>query len=223
MLIYASFFSPFLASSFIVTTVSCFVAQIINLSDQQASIFLQQKLKVADLDKRVDVICTRGFKMMAHRYQKFDRLEHNEHSLLSHRFGQSKDVLRLHQLSMRDERSFLHEVHFKLPFILVLHLHFIFLEGGLLILPLIVMAVTSYKRHSIVRKRHPSFHCLGTTPRRSCPDSREQPCLAHLEQVTLLNCRAMRSAVFTATLLDYGIVLDSAACVQACYANYQPQ
>ncbi|KJA28308.1 hypothetical protein HYPSUDRAFT_61939 [Hypholoma sublateritium FD-334 SS-4] len=48
-----------------------FVARIIKSSDQQASIFLQQKLKVADLDERakiVDAICARGFEMMAHRF-----------------------------------------------------------------------------------------------------------------------------------------------------------
>jgi pumilio RNA-binding family len=46
------------------------VARIIKSSDQQASIFLQQKLKVADLDERhkiVDAICVRGFEMMSHR------------------------------------------------------------------------------------------------------------------------------------------------------------
>jgi len=48
-----------------------FVGRIIKSSDQQASIFLQQKLKVADLEERakiVDAICARGFEMMAHRY-----------------------------------------------------------------------------------------------------------------------------------------------------------
>ncbi|KAK1230462.1 meiotic PUF protein 1 [Marasmius sp. AFHP31] len=48
-----------------------FVARIIKSSDQQASIFLQQKLKVADTAERskiVDAICTRGFEMMAHRF-----------------------------------------------------------------------------------------------------------------------------------------------------------
>jgi len=47
-----------------------FVARIIKCSDQQASIFLQQKLKVADVEERskiVDAICARGFEMMAHR------------------------------------------------------------------------------------------------------------------------------------------------------------
>ena len=47
-----------------------FVARIIKSSDQQASIFLQQKLKVADADERakiVDAICAKGFEMMAHR------------------------------------------------------------------------------------------------------------------------------------------------------------
>ena len=47
-----------------------FVARIIKSSDQQASIFLQQKLKVADVEERakiVDAICARGFEMMAHR------------------------------------------------------------------------------------------------------------------------------------------------------------
>lgn len=47
-----------------------FVARIIKSSDQQASIFLQQKLKVAESDERakiVDAICARGFEMMAHR------------------------------------------------------------------------------------------------------------------------------------------------------------
>ncbi|KDQ62957.1 hypothetical protein JAAARDRAFT_188590 [Jaapia argillacea MUCL 33604] len=47
-----------------------FVSRIIKSSDQQASIFLQQKLKVADLEERakiVDAICSRGFEMMAHR------------------------------------------------------------------------------------------------------------------------------------------------------------
>ncbi|KAM6498886.1 Armadillo-type fold [Amanita muscaria] len=48
-----------------------FVARIIKSSDQQASIFLQQKLKVAEADERakiVDAICARGFEMMAHRF-----------------------------------------------------------------------------------------------------------------------------------------------------------
>ncbi|KAI0354687.1 ARM repeat-containing protein [Trametes cingulata] len=48
-----------------------FVARIIRSSDQQASIFLQQKLKVADAEERakiVDAICTKGFEMMAHRF-----------------------------------------------------------------------------------------------------------------------------------------------------------
>ena len=47
-----------------------FVARIIKSSDQQASIFLQQKLKVADAEERakiVDAICAKGFEMMAHR------------------------------------------------------------------------------------------------------------------------------------------------------------
>ena len=46
---------------------------------------------------------------------------------------------------------FLHEVRFKISFI-GLYLHCAFVEGGLSILPLIAMVVTSYKRHSIVRK-----------------------------------------------------------------------
>ncbi|TFL03238.1 armadillo-type protein [Pterulicium gracile] len=48
-----------------------FVNRIIKSSDQQASIFLQQKLKVADNEERskiIDAICTRGFEMMAHRF-----------------------------------------------------------------------------------------------------------------------------------------------------------
>ncbi|KAF8890077.1 armadillo-type protein [Infundibulicybe gibba] len=48
-----------------------FVSRIIKSSDQQASIFLQQKLKVADPSERakiVDAICARGFEMMAHRF-----------------------------------------------------------------------------------------------------------------------------------------------------------
>ncbi|KAI6105978.1 ARM repeat-containing protein [Pisolithus croceorrhizus] len=48
-----------------------FVARIIKTSDQQASIFLQQKLKVADVEERhkiVDAICARGFDMMSHRF-----------------------------------------------------------------------------------------------------------------------------------------------------------
>lgn len=48
-----------------------FVERIIKSSDQQASIFLQQKLKVADLEERakiVDAICAKGFEMMAHRF-----------------------------------------------------------------------------------------------------------------------------------------------------------
>ncbi|OSD00873.1 ARM repeat-containing protein [Trametes coccinea BRFM310] len=48
-----------------------FVARIIKSSDQQASIFLQQKLKVADAEERakiVDAICAKGFEMMAHRF-----------------------------------------------------------------------------------------------------------------------------------------------------------
>ncbi|KZV76352.1 ARM repeat-containing protein [Peniophora sp. CONT] len=48
-----------------------FVSRIIKSSDQQASIFLQQKLKVADTDERakiIDAICARGFDMMAHRF-----------------------------------------------------------------------------------------------------------------------------------------------------------
>lgn len=49
-----------------------FVSRIIKSSDQQASIFLQQKLKVADGDERakiIDAICARGYEMMAHRYE----------------------------------------------------------------------------------------------------------------------------------------------------------
>ena len=34
--------------------------------------------------------------------------------------------------------------------------------------------------------------------------------LARLEQGTSFNCRATRSSVFTAALIDHGIVLDSA-------------
>lgn len=48
-----------------------FVSRIIKSSDQQASIFLQQKLKVADLEERakiIDAICAKGFEMMAHRF-----------------------------------------------------------------------------------------------------------------------------------------------------------
>ena len=48
-----------------------FVSRIVKSSDQQASIFLQQKLKVADADERakiIDAICARGYEMMAHRY-----------------------------------------------------------------------------------------------------------------------------------------------------------
>ncbi|GBE77603.1 ARM repeat-containing protein [Sparassis crispa] len=48
-----------------------FVSRIIKSSDQQASIFLQQKLKVADSEERakiVDAICAKGFEMMAHRF-----------------------------------------------------------------------------------------------------------------------------------------------------------
>jgi pumilio RNA-binding family len=47
-----------------------FVSRIVKTSDQQASIFLQQKLKVADVEERakiVDAICSKGFEMMAHR------------------------------------------------------------------------------------------------------------------------------------------------------------
>ncbi|KAI0295021.1 armadillo-type protein [Russula brevipes] len=48
-----------------------FVSRIIKSSDQQASIFLQQKLKIADSGERakiIDAICARGFEMMAHRF-----------------------------------------------------------------------------------------------------------------------------------------------------------
>ncbi|KAH8120074.1 ARM repeat-containing protein [Phellopilus nigrolimitatus] len=48
-----------------------FVTRIVRSSDQQASIFLQQKLKVADEKERakiVDAICTRGTEMMSHRF-----------------------------------------------------------------------------------------------------------------------------------------------------------
>ncbi|KAG6821286.1 hypothetical protein H0H92_001765, partial [Tricholoma furcatifolium] len=48
---------------------SIFVDHIIKSSDQQASIFLQQKLKAAGAEERskiVDAICRRGFEMMAH-------------------------------------------------------------------------------------------------------------------------------------------------------------
>jgi pumilio RNA-binding family len=51
-----------------------FVARVIKSSDQQASIFLQQKLKVAESDERariIDAICNRGFEMMTHRYESF--------------------------------------------------------------------------------------------------------------------------------------------------------
>ncbi|KLO20091.1 ARM repeat-containing protein [Schizopora paradoxa] len=48
-----------------------FVSRIVKSSDQQASIFLQQKLKVADEKERakiIDAICTRGTEMMSHRF-----------------------------------------------------------------------------------------------------------------------------------------------------------
>ncbi|KAH9964180.1 armadillo-type protein [Russula dissimulans] len=48
-----------------------FVSRIIKSSDQQASIFLQQKLKIADSNERakiIDAICAKGFEMMAHRF-----------------------------------------------------------------------------------------------------------------------------------------------------------
>ncbi|KAI9507818.1 ARM repeat-containing protein [Russula earlei] len=48
-----------------------FVSRIIKSSDQQASIFLQQKLKIADSSERakiIDAICAKGFEMMAHRF-----------------------------------------------------------------------------------------------------------------------------------------------------------
>ncbi|CAK5271608.1 unnamed protein product [Mycena citricolor] len=48
-----------------------FVSRIIKSADQQASIFLQQKLKVAGPEERgriVDAICARGAEMMMHRF-----------------------------------------------------------------------------------------------------------------------------------------------------------
>ncbi|KAF7313007.1 ARM repeat-containing protein [Mycena kentingensis (nom. inval.)] len=48
-----------------------FVSRIIKSADQQASIFLQQKLKVAGVEERariVDAICARGAEMMMHRF-----------------------------------------------------------------------------------------------------------------------------------------------------------
>ncbi|KAJ7092994.1 armadillo-type protein [Mycena belliarum] len=50
---------------------AAFVARIIKSADQQASIFLQQKLKVAGPEERgriVDAICGRGGEMMMHRF-----------------------------------------------------------------------------------------------------------------------------------------------------------
>ncbi|KAJ7112100.1 armadillo-type protein, partial [Mycena epipterygia] len=50
---------------------AAFVARIIKSADQQASIFLQQKLKVAGPEERgriVDAICARGGEMMMHRF-----------------------------------------------------------------------------------------------------------------------------------------------------------
>ncbi|KAJ7253278.1 armadillo-type protein, partial [Mycena rebaudengoi] len=50
---------------------AAFVARIIKGADQQASIFLQQKLKVAGAEERgriVDAICARGGEMMMHRF-----------------------------------------------------------------------------------------------------------------------------------------------------------
>ncbi|KAJ6506802.1 hypothetical protein C8R45DRAFT_1176112 [Mycena sanguinolenta] len=50
---------------------AAFVARIIKSADQQASIFLQQKLKVAGVEERgriVDAICARGGEMMMHRF-----------------------------------------------------------------------------------------------------------------------------------------------------------
>lgn len=47
-----------------------FVNRIIKCSDQQASIFIQQKLKVADSEERgriLDAVCAKGYEMMAHR------------------------------------------------------------------------------------------------------------------------------------------------------------
>ena len=88
-----------------------FVSRIIKLSDQQASIFLQQKLKVADAEERakiVDAICTRGFEMMAHRCVA---LSVHSQCLADVVFvtvsatGLSRDASKRRQLLMRDARS----------------------------------------------------------------------------------------------------------------------
>ncbi|PPQ96559.1 hypothetical protein CVT26_006375 [Gymnopilus dilepis] len=49
----------------------CLVARIINFSDRQSSIFLQQRLKVVDSEERakiIDAVCHRGFELMVHRF-----------------------------------------------------------------------------------------------------------------------------------------------------------
>ena len=68
------------------------------------------------------------------------------------------------------------------------------------------MAVTSCKRHSIVRKI-----CLLIVSELLIGDPAQSlGRLARSEQGTSFNFRAKRLSVFTAALTDYGIVLDSA-------------
>ena len=94
--------------------------------------------------------------MMAHRYQQFDHLGHENTNFLSltYRFGNWAVQRCLEAASTVEERrKIVSCMRYVLNFLSQASIFICtFVEGGLSILQLIAMAVTSYKRHLIVKK-----------------------------------------------------------------------
>ena len=105
-----------------------------------------------------------------------------------------------------DERSFF-EVRFQLAFT---GLHCTFIEGGLSILPLIICYGCHVLQKALDCEKDIRVRLLIVSELLLGDPAQSLAHLARLEQGTSFNCRATRSSVFTAALIDYGIVLDSA-------------
>ena len=125
-----------------------------NDSTKRASIFLQQKLKVADLDDRAKIVDAQaldsrswhiGINILIICIIKH-RLSFSE-NIVGSVIRQSKDVAS--ETKDPFSRYVSNLLSYASTFIQV---HCTFIEGGLSVLPLIAMAATSCKRQSIVKK-----------------------------------------------------------------------
>ena len=110
---------------------------------------------------------------MAHRYQ-LSNIINTDFLSLKYRFGNCAVQRCLttwscvsHDCRGETKICFSHEVRFELSFI-DFHIHCVFVEDGLLNLPLFAMTALSCKKHSIVRKTSVLWLFFGNTRRRSC-------------------------------------------------------